>query len=120
MTRRQLVTRYLWALLVAALLAGVIGRVHADAAPAPPPALQDECDSNDEDSTCFVIYRPGMCAHLEPYTYWWGFWGCENRNDLMSEAVTTTVTDETITTEITRKYKHGPDTRLVREQRRKK
>lgn len=32
--------------------------------------------SNDPDDPGLIIYRPGMCSILEPYSYWWFFWGC--------------------------------------------
>lgn len=68
MTRSQLVRRYLWAVLFAAVLASVFHRLKAD-----------ECDPNDPNATCFVVYRPGMCAFLEPGTWWYEFW-CSGQN----------------------------------------
>lgn len=61
----MLVKRYLWAVLVACILALVIGKLNAS-------------DGRDT-STNFVLWYPGICDTLEPYTYWWGFFGCEHR-----------------------------------------
>lgn len=66
------------AFLVAGLLAIAIAQLHG---------AETECDPDDPNATCFVIYYPGLCGVLEPHTYWWGFWGCENRADLVAEDV---------------------------------
>jgi hypothetical protein len=58
MTRRQLARRYLWALLIAGILAVTFSRLNAAADDIP-------------------IQTPDICRYLEPWAYWWGFFGCE-------------------------------------------
>lgn len=65
-------------------------------------------DGDDPNDSRFLIYYPGICLVLEPWTYWWGFWGCENRtDDLMSEDVTAFNADGRRHTVIVRRYRDG-------------
>lgn len=61
MTKRQLARRYLWALLIAGILAVTFSRLHAAEEDYP---LDPSFD---------------ICRYLTPYTYWWGWWGCEGK-----------------------------------------
>jgi hypothetical protein len=89
--------RFLWAVLVASMLALLIGRVKANEA-------------------SFVIYYPGICDVLEPYTYWWGFWGCEGRTDATTETVTYHfLPDGRVLVEIIREYPGGERSTVIRE-----
>lgn len=63
MTTAQLIRRLAIAFLLAVILAAlghVYDRLHA----------QDEI---------LVPKQPGLCDSLEPYGYWWFFWGCNLR-----------------------------------------
>ena len=59
MTRRQLARRYLFALLIAGLMAAGIHRLNA------------------QDEAAIIVKRPDICDYLEPWTWWWGALGCE-------------------------------------------
>lgn len=84
MTRIQLVRRYLWALLVAAVLASVFHRLKAE-----------ECDPNDPNATCFVVYRPGMCEWLDPESWWYAIW-CSGQTEATAEQDAVPVRVETV------------------------
>jgi hypothetical protein len=98
--------RFLWAVLVASMLALLIGKLNAD-----------ECDPDNPHSTCFAVYQPGLCSLLEPWTYWWGFWGCENRTEgLTAETVTYHfLPDGRVLVEIIREYPGGQRSIVIRE-----
>lgn len=92
--------RYLWAVLVACLLALVIGKLHA----------------RELDEDRLVIYYPGICDVLEPYTFWWGFFGCENRAGLVAETATYQFRpDGRVIVEIVREFQDGQRVTLIRE-----
>lgn len=94
MTRSQRLRRYLWAVLVAAILASVIHRLSAD----------------------IVVWRPGICAYLEPYSYWWYAFYCdqEENAELEAEAITVQpVTDELDSYHVQRRYRDGSERRFT-------
>jgi hypothetical protein len=118
LTRTERTIRLVLVLLAVAMLASIIHRVAGvDAAP----VAQDECDEDNEYSTCeyLTVYRPSICIGLTPWTWWWGFWGCENNNNLMSESISRTEFEDGTLTEIERTHTDGRITRLTRWQRRK-
>lgn len=82
---RLTLRRLFLALFVAGLMALGIGVLNAE-------DEYEGCDDNDPNSTCFYTYNTGMCAFLTPYSYWWGFWGCETRMEMTVEDEDVTVT----------------------------
>lgn len=105
--------RHVKGMLVAGLVALILATLFAIVTAAtpvrpvsPPPApvitnaaltsvtMTDDCDPNDEFSTCFVVYYPGLCHFLEPWSYWWYFWDCYSQ--MQTEAVAS-LEEETVT-----------------------
>lgn len=68
--------RFIKAVLIAALLGCLFGllasRTHAD----------DGCDPENPSEVCLVIYHPGMCSWLEPYTPLWDFLNCRQEMEM--------------------------------------
>lgn len=109
MTPINLPRRYLQALLLAVLLGCLFGVLNSQAS---------ECDPDDPNSTCFVVYWPGMCSYMEPYSYWWYFWACNERMDLVAETVTYhELPHGRFLVEILREYPGGERATLIRELR---
>lgn len=106
MTQRQIRLQILWAALVASLLAIGIARLSAE-----------DCDQDDPNSTCFYIYRPGLCQFLQPETYWWGFWGCEQMQSERETVHWHFQPDGRVFVEIVREYPDGRRATLIRELR---
>lgn len=54
--RKRLLIAFLWAVVLGVVF-GMVGHATSDGD---------------------IVVKPlGICDFLEPYTYWWGFWGCE-------------------------------------------
>ena len=108
MWTKETVRRLLIALAVAACMALGIKELDAES---------DDCEGSDPGEDCAVVYYPGICGHLEPYSYWWFYFDCGNEATATSETSSYTLSsDGTRTTEITRTYADGSVIQLVLEQ----
>lgn len=69
--RVSLVRRFLYAVLVAVILAASLVVLNAD-------VNDGECDDNNEadEADCEAVMLSGGCSVLEPYSYWWFFFNC--------------------------------------------
>lgn len=86
--------RLLWGLVVASLLAIGIANLRADQ----------------------PIYYPGICYYLEPYSYWWYAFYCdqEQTTELVAESITVQpVTDEIDSYDVHRRYRDGSERRFT-------
>ena len=89
--------RFLWAVLVAGILAWGFAALNAQE--------EGECDPGDD---CFVVYYPGLCHYLEPYSWWWYYWDCGNQEALVAESVEYTDTSrKRLRVRIDREYLDG-------------
>lgn len=78
----------------------------------------NDCEGPDPAEDCVVVYYPGICGYLTPYSYWWYFHDCANEATATSESVTYTFApDGALTTEVTRTYADGTLIRFWRTQR---
>lgn len=100
---RSTTRRLLWAILIAALLALGIKAVNAQG-------------RGGDAETQIVYYFPGLCASLEPYSYWWYFWACDLAQPGLAESVTYHFeSDGRVFVEIIRTYPSGQRSSVIRE-----
>jgi hypothetical protein len=56
-----------------------------------------DCDGADPDESCEIVYRPGICHLLQPYSYWWYAFYCDQEQEAQAQGLT--VEEETSTLE---------------------
>jgi hypothetical protein len=102
--------RFVLAFLVAVILGSVLG------------VITQAQDEGDDDPGRIMVYYPGICIVLTPGSWWYDYFKCQDvmgEQELMSESVTHTLDDGTLTTEITRTHEDGSVSWLRRVQRQK-
>jgi hypothetical protein len=99
--------RFLLAFLVAVILGCAFGAI-------------TQAEEGDDDPGRIMVYYPGICIVLTPGSWWYDYFKCQDvMGGLMAEAVTVTVSDDVIETEITRTHLDGSVSWLRRVQRQK-
>lgn len=110
MVSPNLRSRYTQAFLFAVLLGVLFGMVRAAAAPAPvavsTPALQQECESGSEQCH-LIIWTPTICQVLEPWSYWWYAFFCDQRTSSMSSVTYDYAVDGSVTVTTVGEDEHG-------------
>lgn len=93
--------RWICAVLILAALLVLSHRVFA--------APQDDCDTQSPGEDCAVVYWPGICHWLEPYSYWWYAFYCdEEEAGVTAESVgTMPLTDRQDLVHVRREYVDG-------------
>lgn len=69
MTDINYTRRFIHALILAVLLGVLFGIVNTK-------AEAPDCESPNPDEACMIIYYPGICSYLEPYSWWWYALNC--------------------------------------------